>query len=55
MEVNKIKVFIINNYIIIEDNVSDPFIEHCRIPIEDWEQVKNYIDNEIKSKATIQS
>lgn len=50
MQINKIQVDIIKKNIIIADNDNTPFVEHVFIPLEDWETIKNYIDNEIKSK-----
>jgi hypothetical protein len=54
MEIGTLTISFVKKNIIIADNDNIPFVEHVFIPIEDWETIKNYIDNEIKlkSKAT---
>jgi len=50
MQIDKINVFV-GDDIIIEDSANYPFNESISFPLKDWETIKNYIDNEIKSKS----
>ena len=51
MKINKLVVEV-QDVIVIEEQLNFPLIENICIPISYWETIKNYIDNEIKSKAT---
>ena len=49
---NNTSIKVENDEIVFSAEQHVPFIEEIIIPLIDWNQVKNYIDNEIKSKAT---
>jgi len=51
MKINNL-VIEVQDVIVIEEQLNFPFVENICIPLKDWEAIKNYIDEQINSKAT---
>jgi len=49
MRINDL-VIEVQDVIMLEEHYNLPFVEYVNIPLEDWEDIKNYIDEQIKSK-----